>query len=173
MHIHQVAHVSDECISSAPFLFLSTAGKTLPEFNFHLAFLTQWKGKCNRVLIVAWSIVRDRSRAAATSKIECFVIIVSGWKPLTITTKHSILDVAAALDPPLHCAIFMFKCSIIFIADVISITWFHLKYLSTISWPLLSLRIDLVIEVTFSQNRHNLFSKYLWKMVQFFLLRKR
>ena len=32
---------------------------------------------------------------------ECFVIIVNGWKPLTIITKHSILDVAAALDPPL------------------------------------------------------------------------
>ena len=29
---------------------------------------------------------------------QCFVIIV---KPLTIITKHSILDVAAALDPPL------------------------------------------------------------------------
>ena len=29
-------------------------------------------------------------------------MIVSGWKPLTIiTTKRSILDVAAALDPPL------------------------------------------------------------------------
>ena len=31
---------------------------------------------------------------------ECFVTIVHGWKPLTIMTKHSILDVAAALDPP-------------------------------------------------------------------------
>ena len=41
------------------------------------------------------------SRTAATSKMECFVIIVNGWKPLTIITKHSILDVAAALDPPL------------------------------------------------------------------------
>ena len=41
------------------------------------------------------------SRAAATSKMECFVIIVNGWKPLTIITKHSILDAAAALDPPL------------------------------------------------------------------------
>ena len=39
--------------------------------------------------------------AAATSKMERFVIIVNGWKPLTIITKHSILDVAAALDPPL------------------------------------------------------------------------
>ena len=32
---------------------------------------------------------------------ERFVIIVNGWKPLTIITKRSILDVAAALDPPL------------------------------------------------------------------------
>ena len=44
---------------------------------------------------------RGRSRAAATSKRECFVIIVNGCKPLTIITKHSILNVAAALDPPL------------------------------------------------------------------------
>ena len=41
------------------------------------------------------------SRTAATSKMERFVIIVNGWKPLTIITKRSILDVAAALDPPL------------------------------------------------------------------------
>ena len=45
---------------------------------------------------------RGVSRAAATAKMECFVIIVNGWKPLTIITKHSILDVAAALDPPLY-----------------------------------------------------------------------
>ena len=32
---------------------------------------------------------------------ECFVIIVNGWKPLTIITKRFILDVAAVLDPPL------------------------------------------------------------------------
>ena len=32
---------------------------------------------------------------------ESFVIIVNGWKPLTIITKRPILDVAAALDPPL------------------------------------------------------------------------
>ena len=32
---------------------------------------------------------------------ERFVIIVNGWKPLTIITKRSILDVAAVLDPPL------------------------------------------------------------------------
>ena len=44
---------------------------------------------------------RGGSRTAATSKMECFVIIVNGFQPLTIITKHSILDVAAVLDPPL------------------------------------------------------------------------
>ena len=44
---------------------------------------------------------RGGSRTAATSKMEHFVIIVNGWKPLTIITKSSILDVAAVLDPPL------------------------------------------------------------------------
>ena len=33
---------------------------------------------------------------------ERFVIIVNGWKPLTIIKKRSILDVAAALYPPLN-----------------------------------------------------------------------
>ena len=32
---------------------------------------------------------------------EHFVIIVNGWKLLTIITKSSILDVAAVLDAPL------------------------------------------------------------------------
>ena len=41
------------------------------------------------------------SRTAATSKIKCFVIIVNGFQPLTIITKHSILDAAASLDLPL------------------------------------------------------------------------
>ena len=44
---------------------------------------------------------RGGSRTVATSKMERFVIIVNGWKPLTIITKRSILDVAAVLDPPL------------------------------------------------------------------------
>ena len=42
---------------------------------------------------------RHGSRTAATSKMERFVIIANGWKPLTIITKRSILDVAAVLDP--------------------------------------------------------------------------
>ena len=33
---------------------------------------------------------------------ECFVIVISSWKSLTIITKHFILDVVAALDPTLH-----------------------------------------------------------------------
>ena len=44
---------------------------------------------------------RGGSRIAATSKMERCVIIVNGFQPLTIITKHSILDVAAALDPSL------------------------------------------------------------------------
>ena len=43
---------------------------------------------------------RGGSRAAATSQMECFMIIVNDFQPLTITTEHSILDVAAALDRP-------------------------------------------------------------------------
>ena len=46
--------------------------------------------------------LRGGSRTAATSKMERFVIIFNGWKPLTIITKRSILDVAAVLDPPLQ-----------------------------------------------------------------------
>ena len=46
-------------------------------------------------------MIRDRSKTAATSKVELFVIIVNGRKPLSIITKSSTLDVAAVLDPPL------------------------------------------------------------------------
>ena len=53
------------------------------------------------IKIVLIALFRDGSRAAAISKIERFVIIANGFQLLTITTKHSILDVAAALDPPL------------------------------------------------------------------------
>ena len=43
---------------------------------------------------------KGRSRAAAASKMERFVIIVNGFQQLTIITKRSILDVAVALGPP-------------------------------------------------------------------------
>ena len=45
--------------------------------------------------------LRDASRTAATFKMKRFAIIVNGLKPLTIIMKRSILNVAAALDPPL------------------------------------------------------------------------
>ena len=45
--------------------------------------------------------IRGGSGAAASSKMERFVITVNGFHPLTIITKHSILNVAAVLDPPL------------------------------------------------------------------------
>ena len=46
--------------------------------------------------------LRGGSRmTAAISTMERFVIIVNGWKPLTIITKRSNLDVAAFLDAPL------------------------------------------------------------------------
>ena len=47
------------------------------------------------------TIPKGGSMTAATSKMELFVIIVNGWKPLAIITKSFILDVAAVLDPPL------------------------------------------------------------------------
>ena len=52
-------------------------------------------------LQIYWLIFRGGSRTTATFKMELFVIIVNGWKPLTIITKCLNLDVAAVLDPPL------------------------------------------------------------------------
>ena len=43
---------------------------------------------------------RGESRTAATSKMDHVVIIVNDWKPLTIITESTILDIAAVLDPP-------------------------------------------------------------------------
>ena len=51
--------------------------------------------------------IRGRSRAVAISKMKHFVIIVNGFQP--VITKGSILDVAAALDPPLPMFFFCFS----------------------------------------------------------------
>ena len=57
---------------------------------------------CTAIQSLFWYIwIRVGFRTAATSKMERFVIIVIGWKPLTSITKRSILHVAAVLDPPL------------------------------------------------------------------------
>ena len=70
-------------------------------FNYH--------NYSNPFLIIIWAKSpmhspksRGGSRTAATSKMERLLIIVNDWKPLTIITKRSILDVATALDPPLN-----------------------------------------------------------------------
>ena len=57
------------------------------------------------------AVYRGGSRTAATSKMERFVIIVNGWKPLTIIAKRSILDVAVVLDPPLVYLLGCIQCS--------------------------------------------------------------
>ena len=51
-----------------------------------------------KVIEIKRKIVRGRSRTAAISKVELFVIIVNNH-PLSIITKSSNLDVAAVLDP--------------------------------------------------------------------------
>ena len=53
------------------------------------------------ILCLSYDTTRGGSSTAATSKMERFVITVNGFQPLTIITKCSILDVAAALDPSL------------------------------------------------------------------------
>ena len=45
--------------------------------------------------------IRGGSRTVATSKLEHFMIIFNGWKPLTNIAKSSALNVSAVLDPPL------------------------------------------------------------------------
>ena len=60
------------------------------EFFYHVMF------------VLMGSLCRGGSRTAATYKVNRVLIIVNGWKPLTIITKRSILNVAAVLDPPLR-----------------------------------------------------------------------
>ena len=51
-----------------------------------------------------WKPYKEDMREADLdcSKMEYFVIIVNSWKPLTVITTRSILDIAAALAPPLY-----------------------------------------------------------------------
>ena len=46
--------------------------------------------------------VSSGSMTLATSMMELFVTIVTGFHPLTIATESSIVDVAGALDPSLR-----------------------------------------------------------------------
>ena len=79
--------------------------KTSPlEVNAHAVFVRNMMHRNYLLLVIKTFSThnRGRSRAAATSKMECFVIILNGWKQVNIITKHFILDVAASLDLPLH-----------------------------------------------------------------------
>ena len=72
--------------------------------NYSLTSYNEYKVPYEQMknsLSVSSDIFRGGSTAAATSKMERFVIIVNGFQPLTIIAKPSILDVVAALDPPL------------------------------------------------------------------------
>ena len=60
-----------------------------------------WFDSCSNNLKQFLTLNRARSRTAATSKMDPFVIVINAWRPLTIITKSFFLDVAAVLDPPL------------------------------------------------------------------------
>ena len=74
---------------------------TIEEAPFILVNLYNANTKVEQLKTLCELDLSGGSRTAATCKMEHFVIIVNGWKPLTIITKSSILDVAAVLDPPL------------------------------------------------------------------------
>ena len=69
-------------------------------------------------------VTASRSRTAATFNMESFVIIVNGWKLLTIITKRSILDVAAALGPLL--VTFTLRWFFLFLRFIVEITLFKI-----------------------------------------------
>ena len=77
--------------------------------------------------IFSYSTCRGGSRTAATSQMEYLVIIVNGFQPLTIITNHSILDVAAALDPPLTFAIPKTCATYILVRRRFGLFWFSCK----------------------------------------------
>ena len=81
-------------------LKLTLAHLQIWEIHIHVVTL----GKVSKFflgLMKLSSTTRGRSRTAARPRVDLFVIIVNGWKLLTIITKSSILDVTAVLDPPL------------------------------------------------------------------------
>ena len=67
--------------------------------------------------------IRGGSGTAVTSKMQHFVIIGSTWKLLTISTKRSILDVAAVLDPPLSILFWLCKWPQMFQDSIFCLHW--------------------------------------------------
>ena len=84
---------------------------------------------------------------------ERFVILVNGWKPLTIITKRSILDAAAVLDPSVSgvpSASSVVKC----LEDFKKMTGFYIFFYPFFSWV-----------CTFISILHKLFLLSYWLMV--------
>ena len=77
------------------------------EISMTLQSLDQNKAHEHDDIPVRMIKIRGGSRTAGKSKVERFVMIVNGFQPLTIITKCSILDIAAALDPPLTIILFL------------------------------------------------------------------
>ena len=92
-------------------------------------------------LLLTFYKTRGGPRAAATSKMECFAIIVNGFQPLTITTKHSILDVAAVLDPPLktyqtffyHSFCIHYSCATCFYCSTYFLYFLYISFVAIIA----------------------------------------
>ena len=107
-------------------------------------------------------------------KMERFAIIVNGWKTLTIITKHSILDVAAVLNPPLSSINFWLiqtnssrkfqdTCTI-----VTGFSDFHIFVITVLTLCVPKQKPNIQTFRTFKRFRNNLFrseSDYeLWKL---------
>ena len=104
--------------------------------SFFMAFFAQKR---------IYTIYRGGSRTAATSKMKHFLIIVNGWEPLTIITKRSILDVAAALNSSLKYIIWLCVWLIFWTRSSIKLIYFRslCRKMTEIS-PYFNTRTDVV-----------------------------
>ena len=92
-------------------LLLLVAETIIGEANDILGYLRLVKLKKKFEDLVLFLLINSSggSTAAATSQMKQFVTIVNVFQPLTVITKCSILDIAAALDPPLNTFRFSIK----------------------------------------------------------------
>ena len=108
------------------------------------------------------NLLRGGSRTAATSKMECFVM------PLTIITRHSILNVAAVLDPPLLlCTEDMWARHFYFFVQ--QNTWKKLKSIANNRTLPLHLKLKKPVSPQFTESLHLVIFDQLWKSYLHFL----
>ena len=77
-------------------ILLQKMGVNICHHTKHAINALQHKNKT--IVLTGFDLIRSGCRTAATSKMELFVIIVTGFQPLNIITESSTLDVAAVLD---------------------------------------------------------------------------